>query len=165
MVSEKQNADIQIRPYEMGDAGYVAQLHGDYYKNNFNFDKIFDYYVLAPLTEFIHNPNGSQLWIVEVNGERAGSIAIVKENDQTAQLRWFILEKKAQGLGIGNKLMDKALKFAKNEKYQHIYLWTFSLLKPARHLYEKFGFQITETKENNEWSSQQLTEERWDKDL
>lgn len=163
--NKKQNTNIKIRPYDLGDAGYVAQLHGDFYKKNYQFDKAFDFYVLEPLTKFIYNPTGSQLWIAEINGERAGSIAIIKENNKTAQLRWFILEEKTQGLGIGNKLLETAMTFAQNKKYEHIYLWTVSLLKPARHLYKKFGFQITQTKENKEWSSQVLTEERWDLNL
>lgn len=163
--NKKQNTDIKIRPYDLGDAGYVVQLHGDFYKKNYQFDKVFDFYLLEPLTKFIYNPTGSQLWIAEINGERAGSIAIIKENNKTAQLRWFILEEKTQGLGIGNKLLETAITFAQNKKYEHIYLWTFSLLKPARHLYKKFGFQTTQTKENKEWSSQVLTEERWDLNL
>lgn len=162
---EKHIPEINIRPYELGDAGYVSQLHGDFYKENYNFDKIFDYYVLNPLTEFVKKPNGSQLWIVEIDGKRAGSIALIKENENTAQLRWFILESHTQGLGIGNKLMKTAINFAKENEYKHIYLWTFSLLKPARHLYEKFGFKVTETKENKEWSDKKLIEERWDIEL
>nr|WP_314739303.1 bifunctional helix-turn-helix transcriptional regulator/GNAT family N-acetyltransferase [uncultured Haemophilus sp.] len=156
---------VHIRTHRLGDAGYVAQLHGDFYRTHYQFKEVFDFYVLEPLSRFVKNPEKGELWVVEVDGVRAGSIAIVKETDEIAQLRWFILDEKFQGLGMGKKLMQTAVDFAKSQGYQKISLWTFSLLESARHLYRKFGFGIVETVENNEWCNQTLIEERWELDL
>lgn len=153
---------VTLRPLQQGDAGYVAQLHGDFYSEHYNLSPIFEYYVMKGLTEFLSDTSGGELWIAEVNGERAGAIAIVQDNENTAQLRWFILDDRYQGLGIGTKLLEKALRYCKEKNYTHVYLWTFNLLSSARHLYKKYGFTITEEKENLEWSNERLIEERWD---
>lgn len=156
---------ITIRPIQQGDAGYVAQLHGDFYSKHYKLSPIFEYYVMKSLTEFLSDTSDGELWIAEVNGERAGSIGIVLDNENTAQLRWFILDKHYHGLGIGTSLLKTALQFCREKEYYHIYLWTFNLLNSARHLYKKFGFTITEEQENFEWSNERLIEERWDLEL
>ncbi|MEB4860950.1 bifunctional helix-turn-helix transcriptional regulator/GNAT family N-acetyltransferase [Priestia megaterium] len=156
---------VKIQPFQSGDVGYVAQLHGDFYGKNYSFKQIFEYYVMKGLTEFVYDSSGGELWIAEVNGERAGSIAIVQDDENTAQLRWFILDDRYQGLGIGTKLVETALNYCKEHHYKRIYLWTFSLLNAARHLYAKYGFTIQEEKENIEWCDERLIEERWDLEL
>ena len=156
---------VTIRPFQSGDVGYVAQLHGDFYKKQHDFFQVFEYYVMKGLTEFMYDSSGGELWIAEVDGYRAGSIAIVRDNESTAQLRWFILDSEYQGLGIGSKLIEAALHYCKEHKFKHIYLWTISMLHAARHLYAKYGFTLTEEKENTEWCRNKLIEERWDLDL
>lgn len=156
---------VIIRPFQSGDVGYVAQLHGEFYGEHHGFFRIFEYYVMKGLTEFVYDSSGGELWIAEVNGERAGSIAIVKDNENTAQLRWFILDDQYQGLGVGTKLLETAINYCKEQSYQHIYLWTISILHAARHLYAKYDFTLTEEKENVEWCSERVIEERWDLEL
>jgi GNAT superfamily N-acetyltransferase len=156
---------VIIRPFQSGDVGYVAQLHGEFYGEHHGFFQIFEYYVMKGLTEFVYDSSGGELWIAEVNGERAGSIAIVQDDENTAQLRWFILDDHYQGLGIGTKLFQTALNYCKEHNYKHIYLWTISMLNAARHLYAKNGFTVTEEKENIEWCGERLIEERWDLEL
>lgn len=154
--------EVTIRPLQAGDVGYVAQLHGEFYKKQYDFYPIFEYYVLKGLTDFLQDPSVGELWIAEVNGKRAGSIAIVRDHENSAQLRWFILDPEFQSLGIGSKLIATALNYCEAHQLNHIYLWTISTLQAARHLYSKFGFTLSEEKENAEWCSKKLVEERWD---
>jgi len=158
-------SEVLIRPFQPGDAGYVAHLHGRLYGKTYHFGQIFEYYVMKGLSEFLIDTDGGQLWIAEVNGKNAGSIAITKSSDTAAQLRWFILDENYQGMGIGKKLMETALQFCKEQNYQHVHLWTVSILETARHLYQKFNFIQTEEKPNQEWTGTTLIEERWDLDL
>jgi len=159
-------SEISIRPFQAGDIGYVSYLHGQFYNNEpYKFRRIFEYYVMKGLTEFIYNPDGGELWVAEVNGEIAGSIAITKASDTVAQLRWFILNDHYQGRGIGKKLIETALNFSKEQNYQHVFLWTITTLDAARHLYKKYNFRPTEEKINEEWSGKPIIEERWDLDL
>ncbi|HET6872634.1 MAG TPA: GNAT family N-acetyltransferase [Sporolactobacillaceae bacterium] len=163
-VKSTSNSECVIRPFKAGDAGYVAYLHGRLYKDTYGFGTLFEYYVLKGLAEFIRNPDGGGLWVVEIEGKIIGSIAITKFNDTTAQLRWFILDDAFQGEGLGHHLMKVALEFCKAQTYQHVFLWTVNTLQAARHLYKKFGFTLTEEKPNMEWTETELIEERWDLD-
>ncbi|MGG4385300.1 helix-turn-helix domain-containing GNAT family N-acetyltransferase [Priestia megaterium] len=154
--------EVSIRSFKPGDVGYVAHLHGQLYDETYKFGQMFEYYVMKGLTEFMINSEGGDLWIAEVDGKIAGSIAITKSSDTVAQLRWFVLDEKYQGMGLGKKLMETAMNFCKEKGYQHIFLWTVSILGAARHLYKKYGFELTEEKPNEEWTGSPLIEERWD---
>ncbi|WKA53034.1 bifunctional helix-turn-helix transcriptional regulator/GNAT family N-acetyltransferase [Planococcus shixiaomingii] len=153
---------VVIRPFRAGDIGYVAYLHGIVYGKTYHFSESFEYYVLKGLTEFMANREGGELWIAEVNGEIAGSIAITKATDDIAQLRWFVLDENYQGLGIGKQLMKTALAFCRAQQYRQVFLWTVNILGAARYLYESNGFVLTEKKPNTEWADTELYEERWD---
>ncbi|MFC6040034.1 GNAT family N-acetyltransferase [Paenisporosarcina macmurdoensis] len=158
-------SNVSIRSFRAGDVGYVAHLHGILYDKTYKFGPKFEYYVMKGLAEFMINNDGGELWVVEVNGKIVGSIAITKSNDTVAQLRWFVLDENYQGLGIGKKLMETAINFCHNQGYQHVFLWTVSILETARYLYKKYNFTLTEEKSNDEWTGTKLIEERWDLDL
>ena len=156
------NQDITIRTFRPGDAGYVSYLHMQLYQKEYGFHGIFEYYVMKGLVEFLHDPSGGQLWVVEAEGEIVASIAIVKADDNTAQLRWFLVVDKYRGSGIGKALMKTAIDFCKTCGYGNVFLWTVSALSSARHLYEINGFTLVETVPNTEWASEALLEERWE---
>ena len=151
---------LRIRRSEPGDAGYVAYMHGRYYHKYHGFLSGAEYYFIKYLADFVRDPAGGELWIAEVDGIIAGSIAIVRVDESTAQLRWFLVEREYQGIGIGNKLMKTALDFCRKNKYTDVYLWTFKGLDTARSLYEKAGFVLTEEKPNNEWSGFEIIEQK-----
>lgn len=157
--------DVFIRPFQPGDVGYVAHLHGKLYDEKYKFGRTFEYYVMKGLTEFMINTDGGELWVAEADGEIVGSIAITKFSNTAAQLRWFILDENYQGKGIGKKLMETALNYCKDQNYMHVFLWTVSTLETARYLYKKYNFKLTEEKPNEEWTGKKLIEERWDLEL
>ncbi|MFC0273003.1 GNAT family N-acetyltransferase [Metabacillus herbersteinensis] len=158
-------SEVSIRSFQPGDVGYVAHLHGRFYEKTYGFGQMFEYYVMKGLTEFMINSDGGDLWVAEVNGEIVGSIAITGSNDKVAQLRWFVLDGSYHGMGIGKKLMETALSFCREQRYQHVFLWTVSILEAARYLYQKYNFTLTEEKPNDEWIETTLIEERWDLNL
>ena len=161
---DKQCAPILIRTRRPGDAGYIVYRHGVLYEREYELDQVFEKYVLAGLLAFLENPAGGEIWVVEAGDRIAGFIALVRINPQTAQLRWFLIEPEFRGLGLGQRLMDTLMEFCRQQNYQHIFLWTFQGLDAARHLYEQYGFRLTEEKPNNTWKNQ-LTEQRWDLNL
>ena len=152
---------VHIRTYVPGDASYVSYMHMKYYGEYYSFKPVFEYYVIKGITEFLHNPSGSNLWMAEAEGRAVGSIAIVK-TQEAAQLRWFLVDKEYQGIGIGRKLMNTALNFCKDQGYNRVFLWTGSILKVARYLYKDFGFSLTEENTNTDWADYTITEERWE---
>ncbi len=135
----------------------------DRYEKENGFNSKFGDYVKENVLKFDrdHDKNKENIWVAEIDGVIVGCIAIVKVNDSTAQLRWFLIEPQWRGMGLGHKLIQTAISFCKNKNYTHVFLWTVNILKTARHLYESYGFSLTETIKSNEWGKE-LFEERWD---
>jgi GNAT superfamily N-acetyltransferase len=119
-----------------------------------------EYYFIKHLADFVHDPAGGRLWIAEIDGITVGSVAIVRVNTKTAQLRWFLVDERYQGFGIGNRLIQMAIGFCRDNKYDTVFLWTFKGLDKARTLYDKVGFVLTEEKTNNEWSNVEIVEQK-----
>ena len=157
MTYEKKNI---IRKSVPGDAGYVAFMHGRYYHKYHGFYDGAEYYFIKYLADFVHNSDGGQLWVAEVDDVICGSVAVVRVDNETAQLRWFFVEKVHQNMGIGSMLLKEALDFCRDRKYTNVFLWTFKGLDMARHLYDKAGFVLTEEKLNNEWSNAEIIEQK-----
>ncbi len=158
--------NCRIRSHRPGDMGYVTYQHARFYSRNYGFDITFDSYVGDAISSFIKNqdPEKERLWIAEYRENILGSIAIVKESERVAQLRWFLLEPRAQGKGIGKRLLREAIDFSASQGYEKIILWTVSNLEAARNLYGRYGFSPVETKTHQIWG-QELTEERWERPL
>ena len=156
----EQEQSVLIRRSEPGDAGYVAYMHGRYYHKYHGFNDGAEYYFIKYLADFVHDSEGGQLWVAEVDGVISGSAGIVRVDNDTAQFRWFFVEKVHQNKGIGSRLMKTALDFCRDMSYSNIFLWTFKGLDMARHLYDKAGFLVTEEKPNNEWSSAEIIEQK-----
>lgn len=153
---------ITIREYKPGDPSRVTYFYYKLYEKQFHFNATVERYFLEGMIELFDDPEGSQMWVVERDGDVVGSIAVVKKSAHEAQLRWFGVDMSLQGMKIGNHLLDTAMRFCKEHGYRHLFLWTIEILKPARHLYGKFGFTLTETKPNHEWADHELLEEKWE---
>ena len=151
---------VRIRRSKPGDAGYIAYLHGKYYHEHHGFFDRSEYYFIGRLADFVRDPEGGALWIAEVGADIAGSIAIVRADSETAQLRWFIVDSAYRNMGIGNRLTETALAFCRENNYKQVFLWTFRGLDAARRIYDKAGFVLTEEKPNNEWSSEEIIEQK-----
>lgn len=103
-------------------------------------------------------------YLLEANGVSSGCVAIAHVDEAAAQLRFFFVEPELRGCGCGSRLLEAALAFCREKRYQSVFLWTFSKLSAARHLYSKHGFELTQTHENGEWGIPVL-EERWQLNL
>jgi DNA-binding MarR family transcriptional regulator/GNAT superfamily N-acetyltransferase len=152
-----------LRTHGPGDAGWIISRHGAIYAEEYNFDETFEGLVAKILSEFLqnHDPKRERLWIAERSGERIGSVLIVDAGENVAQLRILLVEPKARGMGIGKRLIQECIDFCKLCGYKKIKLWTQSILKEARHLYEKAGFKIFETKRQESFGHT-ITSEVWE---
>ena len=149
----------EMRP---GDLGEIMRLHGVLYEREYGLDNTFEAYVAGPLSEFVLHPIEEQrIWVVECDGSVSGCVAIVKNAEDVAQLRWFILTPETRGRGLGKKLMEEAVGFCKTSGYRRIVLWTFSELETAIALYRRWGFVKTEEKAHRIWG-RDLVEEKYE---
>jgi len=131
-----------LRP---GDLGTMVYLHGTVYAREHGYDHTFEAYVAGPLAEFARSASARErLWIAERNRRIVGCIAVVAASPQVAQLRWFLVDPSARGMGIGKKLLHEAVAFCADCQYGSIILWTVSALTAAAHLYRLIGFKKVE---------------------
>jgi GNAT superfamily N-acetyltransferase len=156
---------FSICPLGPGDLGYILRSHGLIYAREYGFSQEFDLYVLRGLADFANAcPDTSRIWTARRGDEPAGSIAIVDAGGGAAQLRWFLVEPGARGLGLGRALLETALAFAGQAGFATVFLWTLACLPAARALYGSYGFRLGECKQSLVWG-QTLTEERFEKSL
>ncbi len=147
--------NVIIREAHMGDSAAAAVLNIETFKAEFDFTTDFERDVLTSFGEYaggLQYP--SMLWVAEKDGRIVGSISIFGRGINEGQLRWFCVTPEMQYKGIGTKMLRKALDFCESNGYENIYLWTIDILKPAIHLYDKFGFRSVVRRENNEWSAE-----------
>ena len=153
---------VYIRPYRSGELGYISWRHSELYREEYGFGDTFEFYLLEGMYKFLNECQGKgEVWVLDHFGQVVGSIAIVETDPDTAQLRWFLIEPEFRSMGFGKQLMDKCISYCRERKYHKVFLWTVKELDAARHLYEKYDFSITETKEHFLWGKD-IVEERWD---
>ncbi|MEO5929537.1 MAG: GNAT family N-acetyltransferase [Candidatus Kapaibacterium sp.] len=142
-----------------GDIGSIVHLHGILYSREYNFDATFEAYVAGPLAEFvIAGTERDRIWIAERDGRLAGCIAIVAASANQAQLRWFLVDPSARGLGLGKRLLYEAIAFCRERSYRSIILWTVGALTTAGGLYRSAGFRKTEERTAHQWGVDVLEE-------
>ncbi|BAN24685.1 bifunctional helix-turn-helix transcriptional regulator/GNAT family N-acetyltransferase [Caballeronia insecticola] len=144
-----------VEGYRPGCIGDIASLHARFYAHHAGFGVYFERKVATELAAFAEGlpAPGKALWLV-VEGERTlGSLAIDGDLDtRIAHLRWFIIDDSLRGSGTGRQLMSRAMEFV-DTHYDETYLWTFKSLDAARHLYESFGFALTDEAEGTQWGT------------
>ncbi|WP_422086315.1 bifunctional helix-turn-helix transcriptional regulator/GNAT family N-acetyltransferase [Variovorax sp.] len=149
-----------LRDPAPGDIGWVVQQHGEIYAREYGWNSKFEALVAGIASEFLlkFQPEWERCWIAELNGERVGAIFVVRKSATVAQLRMLILTPGARGLGLGGKLVDECIAFARRKGYKKMVLWTNSCLVAARGIYAKRGFQLMQSEPHEGYGSPQVGE-------
>ncbi|MBC5764243.1 bifunctional helix-turn-helix transcriptional regulator/GNAT family N-acetyltransferase [Ramlibacter albus] len=143
----KRERQVTLRGIQPGDMGWVVMQHGELYAREYGFTNAFEALVADIAAKFIRDfdPEWERGWIAEVDGERAGSVFCVRKSATVAKLRLLILVPEARGLGLGGKLVDECIAFARGKGYRKLVLWTNGHLLAARAIYQSRGFVLKET--------------------
>jgi GNAT superfamily N-acetyltransferase len=157
-----------ITGYLPGSLGRVAELHGIYYHQHWDFGLFFEAKVATELAAFLgrYDELKDGFWTASVGRRIEGSITIDAAHALTegAHLRWFIISEELRGHGAGNHLMTTAMDFCRRRGFGRVYLWTFEGLNTARHLYEKNGFRLVEQHMGIQWG-REVKEQRFELEL
>jgi DNA-binding MarR family transcriptional regulator/GNAT superfamily N-acetyltransferase len=166
LLGEKPSPVVTLRNPASGDYGWVVQRHGALYAHEYGWDETCEAFIARIVADYVdhHDPKRESAWIAEVNGERVGCIFCVKKVDDVAQLRNFLVEPSARGMGIGSRLVEECIRFAKRARYKQMMLWTNDVLVDARRIYERFGFRLIEEEKHHSFGHD-LVGQNWLLDL
>lgn len=159
-----QRQTVVLRDPRPGDMGWVVQQHGDIYAREYGWNMEFEGLVADVAAGFVKNfqPQWERCWIAEVDGERAGSVFVVRKSATVAQLRLLILTPQARGHGLGARLTDECIAFARGKGYRKMVLWTNSNLLAARAIYARRGFTLVKSDAYKSYGGHALVGETWE---
>jgi DNA-binding MarR family transcriptional regulator/GNAT superfamily N-acetyltransferase len=153
-----------LRPPHAGDLGWIVHRQGALYAEEWGYNEEFEALAAEIVADFVKHlkPAKERCWIAEKDGEVVGSVFLVRKSETVAKLRLLYVEPSARGFGIGSRLIDECVRFARQAGYRRMTLWTQSELDAARHLYKKAGFVLTAKKTHDSFSRKGLVAETWD---
>jgi DNA-binding MarR family transcriptional regulator/N-acetylglutamate synthase-like GNAT family acetyltransferase len=155
-----------LRQPRHGDFGWIVSRHGELYAREYGWTEPFEGLCAQIVADFVnkHDPRRERCWIAESNGENVGTVMLVADSKDVARLRLLLVDPKGRGLGLGARLVDECIRFARAAGYKKLTLWTHSNLTAARHIYRNAGFTLTSSEKKRTWSKD-VVAEYWDLDL
>ena len=146
-----------------GDFGWVVHRHGVLYAQEYGWDETFEALVARIVADYVdhRDPQRENAWIAEVDGESVGCVFCVKKEEKTAQLRLLLVDPRARGMGIGSRLVEECMRFARRAGYEQMMLWTNDVLDDARRIYERAAFKLLEEERHHSFGRDLVGQNWW----
>jgi DNA-binding MarR family transcriptional regulator/GNAT superfamily N-acetyltransferase len=154
---------VELRPLAPGDVGWVVHRHGVLYAEEYGWDETFEALVARILADYVDNrdPRRESAWIAEVDGAPVGCVFCMRHDEETAQLRLLLVEPGARGSGVGGRLVEECIRFARQAGYRRMMLWTNDVLTDARRLYERAGFTLAKEEKHHSYGHDLVGQDWW----
>ncbi len=159
----KAESDIILRRPRPGDLGWVVARHAELYAREYGWAEEFEGLCAQIVADFAakYDPKRERCWIAEMDGRNVGSVFLVKDSETVARLRLLLVDPVARGRGLGTRLTDECIRFARKLGYRSVTLWTHQVLTAARHVYERAGFRLTSSERRRSFGTD-VVSEHWD---
>ena len=159
----KAESDIILRRPRPGDLGWVVARHAELYAREYGWAEEFEGLCAQIVADFAAkcDPKRERCWIAEMDGRNVGSVFLVKDSETVARLRLLLVDPVARGRGLGTRLTDECIRFARKRGYRSVTLWTHQVLTAARHVYERAGFRLTSSERRRSFGTD-VVSEHWD---
>ena len=159
----KASSAIVLRQPRPGDLGWVVARHAELYAREYGWGENFEGLCAQIVADFAQklDPECERCWIAEMDGQNVGSVFLVRETDTVARLRLLLVDPVARGRGVGRRLTEECIRFARRCGYRSITLWTHQVLAAARHIYERAGFRLTSSEARRSFGCD-VVSEHWD---
>jgi DNA-binding MarR family transcriptional regulator/GNAT superfamily N-acetyltransferase len=154
---------LVLRPPHSGDFGWVVHRHGVNYAQEYGWDETFEALVARIVADFAdaRDPRREAAWIAELDGDTVGCVFCVKKEESVAQLRLLLVEPRARVKGVGTRLCDQCVRFARSAGYKRLMLWTNDVLEDARRIYERAGFELVEEERHRSFGHDLVGQNWW----
>jgi DNA-binding MarR family transcriptional regulator/GNAT superfamily N-acetyltransferase len=159
----KAESEIVLHRPQPGDLGWVVARHAELYAQEFGWGGDFEGLCARIVADFVGNydPKHERCWIAKMDGRNVGSVFLVKDSEEVGRLRLLLVDPVVRGRGLGTRLTDECIRFARMRGYLTITLWTHKVLTAARHIYERAGFRLTSSEQRRSFG-RKVVSEHWD---
>lgn len=154
---------VTLRDHRPGDMGWITHRQAILYNQEYGWNTEYEALIAEIMARFLRNfdPRYERCWVAECNCEIVGSVFCVRKSKTVAQLRLLYVEPSTRGAGIGSRLVNECIAFARARGYRKLTLWTNSVLHAARKIYERAGFQLVAEEKHHSFGKD-LVGQNWD---
>ncbi|HKE96679.1 MAG TPA: helix-turn-helix domain-containing GNAT family N-acetyltransferase [Povalibacter sp.] len=165
-MAQDEKQELTLREHRAGDMGWIVHKHGALYAQEYGWNTDFEALVAEICAKFLrdYDPSGERCWIAERDGVPVGCIMLVRHSRTVAKLRLLLVDPSQRGMGVGGKLVEECLAFARAAGYRKVTLWTQSNLNAARRIYEAHGFKRVASEPHESFGAK-LVAETWELSL
>ena len=159
----KRSERVEIRDAELGDHGWVLERHAHLFEDQEVWGEPFIAMIARLIADYLadNDPEREAAWVAELDGRRVGSVYCVHRSVEVAQLRLLFVDAEARGHGVGSKLVERCIEFARERGYKRMMLSTVSPLESARKIYDAAGFKQTKEEPDPAFPEGAMAQEMW----